>query len=98
MIIFTGYKIEALISPEHQALLAMTDVLVDGPFEQKNVAHRGLRGSKNQRILFLNDKLHSDREELENGDRRLETLITDGALVTIGIPNEDQLQTLQKNY
>ena len=98
VIIFTGYKIEALKSQEHQTLLAMTDVLIDGPFEQKDVAHRGLRGSKNQRIHFLTDKLLSHHEELENGERRLETLITDGALVTIGIPNEDQLQTLQKNY
>ena len=98
VIVFTGYKIEDLKSLAHQALLAMTDVLIDGPFEQESVAHRGLRGSENQRIHFLNDNLLAHREELENGERRLETLIADGALVTIGIPNEEQLQTLQKTY
>ena len=98
VIIFTGYKIEALKSQTHQALLALTDVLIDGPFELDRVSHRGLRGSENQRIHFLNDKLLAHQEELEHGERRLETLVTDGALVTIGIPNDEQLRTLQKPY
>lgn len=55
---FTGYLYEALLQmddPAVQALLAQTDVLVDGPFV---LAQRSLEllycGSRNQRLIDLN--------------------------------------------
>ena len=54
---YTGYTYEALVSggnPAHLALLAETDVLVDGPFvlALKSYAVR-FRGSSNQRLIDL---------------------------------------------
>ncbi|MDO4491573.1 MAG: anaerobic ribonucleoside-triphosphate reductase activating protein [Lachnospiraceae bacterium] len=59
---FTGYLYETLLggeahpcSEETEEMLALMDVLVDGPFveEQRNLALR-FRGSENQRLIDLN--------------------------------------------
>ncbi len=52
---YTGYRYEALAAgedPGWQALLAETDVLVDGPFlEQEKSYALHFRGSRNQRLI-----------------------------------------------
>lgn len=52
---YTGYAWEALVSandPAWEALLACTDVLVDGPFVQAEKSYAALfRGSVNQRLI-----------------------------------------------
>ncbi len=53
--VYTGYTLEALLAendPDRRALLAETDILVDGPFvlAERSLALR-FRGSRNQRIL-----------------------------------------------
>ena len=50
---YTGYRYEALLDmPEAQALLAATDVLVDGPFVEGLKSYDALfRGSTNQRLI-----------------------------------------------
>lgn len=86
VIVFTGFLLEELRWADAQALLAQTDVLIDGPYQQTRPAHRGLRGSQNQRIHFLTEALAEAREELEHGSRKLEIFVEDGNVVTIGIP------------
>ena len=55
---YTGYTYEALLAqsdPNKLALLAQTDVLVDGPFVQAQKSYELLyRGSRNQRLIDLN--------------------------------------------
>jgi len=58
--IWTGYTYEHLISRNDmytKAILSYADVLIDGPFiqEQKDLTLK-LRGSRNQRILYLGEK------------------------------------------
>mgnify|MGYP000621010532 CR=1 FL=1 len=55
--VFTGYLYEQLVDkhdPDVDALLAETDVLIDGPFveAQKNL-ELAFRGSENQRVIDL---------------------------------------------
>ena len=54
---YTGYRYEDLLAadrPDWQALLAETDVLVDGPFVEKLKSYDALfRGSTNQRLIDL---------------------------------------------
>ena len=55
---YTGYTYEALMQrgdPDHLALLAASDVLVDGPFVESLKSYEALyRGSTNQRLIDLN--------------------------------------------
>lgn len=58
--IWTGYEYEDLKNEPNKTLqdiLSNTDVLIDGPFieEQRDIT-LFMRGSKNQRILYLKEK------------------------------------------
>lgn len=55
--VYTGYRYEDLLrqgNPEHLALLAQADVLVDGPFLAQRKSYQSkFRGSTNQRLIDL---------------------------------------------
>lgn len=62
---FSGYTYEYLTGENAPrgaaALLAATDVLIDGPFMKERYSlERPLAGSSNQRFLFLTDQLSMD--------------------------------------
>lgn len=79
VMVFTGYTIEELDElqlPGARALIAATDVLVDGPFvgtapDQK----RRWIGSTNQRVFYLTSRYNSQIEELTSQERDLEVRI-----------------------
>ncbi|MBO7726014.1 MAG: anaerobic ribonucleoside-triphosphate reductase activating protein [Thermoguttaceae bacterium] len=59
VIVYTGYLYEQILeaaNPDWNALLAETDILIDGPYVE---AERSLaihfRGSRNQRVFFLTE-------------------------------------------
>lgn len=59
---YTGFTLETLLEqndPAHRALLAATDVLVDGPYLEAQRRFEGLpfRGSANQRLLDMQKSL-----------------------------------------
>ena len=86
VIVFTGFLIEALSSPEAKALLSEVDVLIDGQFDERKKTSKGLRGSTNQRIHFITNRLLTNEEDLRYGKRIFETKITNDTIITIGIP------------
>ncbi|MBR2693916.1 MAG: anaerobic ribonucleoside-triphosphate reductase activating protein [Thermoguttaceae bacterium] len=60
VMVYTGYlyeKIREAANPDWDALLAETDILIDGPYVE---AERSLaihfRGSRNQRVFFLSER------------------------------------------
>lgn len=64
VMIFSGFTIEELRSrtePAVRALLALTDILVDGPYrrEEPDTQRRWI-GSRNQRIHFLTPRYQAD--------------------------------------
>ncbi len=64
VMVFSGYTLEEarqLPDPAVAELLALTDILVDGPYlrEQPETRRRWI-GSANQRIHFLSDRYHAD--------------------------------------
>lgn len=71
VITFTGDTYEDLLARKDPAvtqLLALTDVLVDGPYRKEEPEDtRPLVGSKNQRFLFLTDRYcQADMDALRN--------------------------------
>jgi anaerobic ribonucleoside-triphosphate reductase activating protein len=63
VITYTGYTHEHLASssrPGWKRLLAATDILIDGPYMQELKATLPMRGSSNQRLIFLSDRLRGD--------------------------------------
>ena len=88
--VFTGYELDELTRPEHQALLALTDVVVAGRYVEAERAN-GLvwRGSANQRVHFLSDRYSPvDMEEVAEVEFHIGD---DGTLTVTGFPTEQML-------
>jgi len=91
LICFTGYRLAELRSrPPGRGvpdLLAQTDVLIDGRYVAARNDDRGLRGSDNQRIHLLTDRLTDAAAVLAHGRRRTEIRLSGRAALLVGVPD-----------
>lgn len=89
VICFTGYLYEDLISnppgPGVQDLLKQIDVLIDGPYIKNLNDGIGLRGSSNQRIIYLTDRL--SKTCLSHLHRQIELHVNGESVLLVGIPS-----------
>lgn len=91
LIIFTGFRKEDLQSKEALAVLDMTDLLIDGQYVESKNDGVGLRGSSNQRLHFLTDRLLAYKETLQSGKRQVEVTLKNNSTDAIGIPLKQNL-------
>ena len=87
--IYSGYTLDEIKvqpDPAVHALLKMTDVLVDGPYdrEQPDTQRRWI-GSTNQHVHFLSDRYRPD-EPCWVQRNTLEIRVRDGQIVVNGFP------------
>jgi anaerobic ribonucleoside-triphosphate reductase activating protein len=85
IICFTGYRREEL-PPAAAGLLAEIDVLIDGRYVAARNDDRGLRGSTNQCVHHLTERLRGADAELVSGPRRTEMRIRGPEVLMIGVP------------
>lgn len=91
---FSGYYIEHLAEmnkPGWKDLYNVTDLFIDGPFEQDNLdTERPWVGSKNQRFHFLTERYRSLETELAGVPDKLEIYLhKDGTVAANGmVPSE----------
>jgi len=88
VIIFSGFTLKELNWEEAVALLSLTDVLIDGKYVEKLNDNKGLRGSSNQRIHYLTDKLKGESHYFEERDRSIEIHVYNDYQLMIGVPNQ----------
>ncbi|GHJ47147.1 hypothetical protein Cs7R123_44890 [Catellatospora sp. TT07R-123] len=88
VICFTGFRLEALRrrppGPGVEELLAEVDVLIDGPYRADRNDGVGLRGSDNQQIHHLTDRLAGF--DLGSGPRRAEVRLRGREALIVGVP------------
>jgi anaerobic ribonucleoside-triphosphate reductase activating protein len=93
VICFTGFTLEALHesppNPGVKKLLAELDVLIDGQYIAELNDDRGLRGSSNQRIHYLTDRLR--KHDFETQPRQVELKIQDDSVFLAGVPSRGVL-------
>lgn len=94
VMIFTGYELDFLQRSGREdwnALLARTDLLVDGPFiASKASTERPWIGSSNQRFRFLTDRYADRRERLSEHPNRIEIRLSpDGRLSLNGMASPE---------
>ncbi|MDD2523172.1 MAG: 4Fe-4S single cluster domain-containing protein [Anaerolineaceae bacterium] len=98
-ICYTGFTFEEIVSdhahPERAQLLQSLDVLIDGPYQEELDDDRGLRGSSNQRVVFLTNRLVG--YDFEANSRKVE-ISKDGAedLLMVGLPSKSINKFLAK--
>ena len=95
--VYTGHTLEELLAADDAdvlELLAHTDVLVDGRFDQVRAGAYPYRGSGNQRILRLTEAI-SEADATGGVPGRVEFLVdADGVLTLMGIPTPGFLTEL----
>jgi anaerobic ribonucleoside-triphosphate reductase activating protein len=100
LICFTGFRLAELRTrppgPGVEALLAQTDVLIDGRYVAARNDGRGLRGSDNQRIHFLSDRLTAARAELAGGPRRAEIRLRGNSAMLVGVPSRAVMEMFRE--
>ena len=90
VICFTGFTLERLRhtapGPGVTALLAEVDVLIDGLYVAARNDSRGLRGSTNQRVHYLTDRITPPDYDFVQQPRQVEIHVSDGAALLVGVP------------
>ena len=89
---FSGYKLEDIqTDPAKNKLLGKLDVLIDGEYiDGLNDGISGLRGSVNQRIHYLNERVKSRYEQYISEGRKIQNFIYDYKTISVGIHKPDR--------
>ncbi|BEL06365.1 4Fe-4S single cluster domain-containing protein [Actinoplanes sichuanensis] len=91
LICFTGYRLERLRdrppNPGVPGLLAAVDVLIDGLYRDDRNDGRGLRGSTNQRVHHLTDRLTGTDYDFTGRARTIELQQAGDDLLMVGVPD-----------
>lgn len=85
VITFTGYMLEQLVSPDALRMLKHIDVLIDGPYLHEKNDGVGLRGSSNQRIHHLTNRLSQYADQMAFGPRKYEAIVRGDSVSIIGM-------------
>ena len=96
VIVFTGWTLEELRASGESgvsALLSVTDLLVDGEYLKALDDDMGLRGSSNQRMHFLTERIQP--QEISDV-RRNQWLVQENRMRMIGIPTAASKRFLAK--
>lgn len=86
IVIFTGYTFAELTAAHDPAwlhLLAVTDLLIAGPYKQELPVQDYLRASANQQLVFLTDKLKQHPDVVHSQGQTMEIIVDASGNVTI---------------
>jgi anaerobic ribonucleoside-triphosphate reductase activating protein len=89
LIVYSGFILERLHrnppGPGVSDLLEETDVLIDGVYIARLNDNHGLRGSSNQHVHFLTDRLSN--YDFEKSPRRIEIHVGTESILNVGVPS-----------
>ncbi len=89
VICFTGFDLKNLIWKEAKEFMQYIDVLITGKYIDRLNNNKGLRGSTNQKIHFLTNKLINEKDYFYNSKRDLNFYVTDSEVMMTGIPEKN---------
>ncbi|MBF0567049.1 MAG: radical SAM protein [Nitrospirae bacterium] len=94
VIIFTGFTRDDLTWSSALGLIEHVDLLITGPYIPEQNNGTGLRGSANQELIFLTDRLKPWAEEIVSGQRSVELYYRGNELLIVGMPEEKVLKSI----
>ncbi len=97
VICYTGFVYEDLLSlcqPAIQRFLFEIDILIDGQYIASQDDQQGLRGSSNQRIIHLSERMKDF--DFETSSRKVEIHVEDGELFFVGLPDGPLSKVMNK--
>ncbi|MCM1170599.1 MAG: radical SAM protein [Clostridium sp.] len=89
ILVYTGVKYEEVLKmSKSKELLDQIDILIDGEYiDSLNFDYLTLRGSENQRIIYLNKDCKYKYEEYIEEGRKLQNLYMNDHMLSVGIHN-----------
>ena len=88
IIVYTGFTIDEINeNPIRRKCLDYMDILIDGRYEEDKRISSGLKGSSNQNVLYLTDKI---KEEEINIDQEIEIGFSSDTIFLTGFPVNDR--------
>ncbi len=100
VMVYSGFTLDELRSSSDagvQALLDVTDVLVDGPFERERQADLLWRGSSNQRVHLLTARYAHIASSLDAAGAGVELRVdSEAGLFWAGVPERDFVGQLRR--
>jgi anaerobic ribonucleoside-triphosphate reductase activating protein len=88
VLVFTGYEYPKLKTKAAKEFLKHIDLLITDLFVEKLNSPNGLRGSDNQKFVYLTNKLIHFKDEIENEPKKIKTIVSNGILTQVGIMSE----------
>ena len=90
VIVFTGFEMQKINNLRFtKKFIDYIDVLITGLYVDSLNDGKGMKGSINQKTLFLTDKLIEQKKYFENYSRNLEMHVREDNYLVIGIPKKD---------
>jgi len=89
VISYTGYQIEQLKKDDALRFISCLDVLIDGQYIHEKNDNLGLRGSSNQRVHFLTERLSDYTEMFTEDPRKIEIRFRGPYVSVIGLTNSE---------
>lgn len=95
LLVFTGFTYDDLrrsADPDIQTVLSLVSVLVDGEYIREQNAGDRLRGSANQRVLFLEENMKTVYEQyMGEKERHIDNFIALNGVISVGIHPQEFL-------
>lgn len=92
VIVYTGFTIEQLRGLNNpwidKSLNGYIDLLIDGEYTDELNDGKSLKGSSNQRVIFLTDRYLPEKELYEQPARNAEVRLSGNEVFFIGIPSK----------
>lgn len=99
ILVYTGYTLEQLRemrSRSVEAVLRNTAVLIDGLYVEERNNGCPLRGSDNQRVIFLDESLRPAYEEYMSGGNNIQNFTCGNSVISVGIHSPDYPEQLKQ--
>ncbi|MBO8460536.1 MAG: radical SAM protein [Bacteroidetes bacterium] len=92
VIIYTGYSYSELKTIKGaKDLIESSDIIIDGKYIDSLNDNKGIKGSINQKIISISNRLDAYIPEMESGIRKQQYIVnSDGTYSSIGVPLKNQ--------
>lgn len=97
ILMYTGYTMERLRGiPGADSILENVSVLIDGEYIERRNNGCPLRGSDNQRVIFLDESRRRSYEEYMRQGNKIQNFTVGNSVISVGIHGADYPEQLER--
>lgn len=99
ILVYSGYTLEQLRARRDKSTddaLAAISVLIDGEYvAELDDGEDNLAGSRNQRVIFLDERVRPTYEKYRKRERKMQQFRTDDKAIAVGIPDPEFIRSFK---